>query len=410
MPSPRRIGLWVFRLFSILLSALLSVVLLEFGMRLRKLKSLQLGAGIEDPHFHHRLHPNETYHFESAEFNVDIRTNSYGLRGPDDPVIPKPPGTLRILMMGDSYTFGFPVRDEETFCHLIQEGLRAQGLPVEVVNAGVSGYAPTLHYVSLRDQFLEFQPDLVVLWYDLGDIQEDAWFQKNIVSDGQGRILRVDPSYVNGRYDRWGQIVEHSMLAKYINNKLFRTVWKIKELGLIPYLSLAIQGKRSKVAIAEKHRRELSPDLASLDRFLLVRETSTPEMLQPYWALNVKYLTMMRELLAERGIPFVLGVYPYGMVAGPDQWVPGREFWGFEAGRTYSADPALRLFTQFTAGQGMLLLNTFGGFQEAAKTQKLYYGEDGHMTPAGHRVLAEQVVHNPEFLKLVRSRLSTLAK
>ena len=399
---PRRSwGLWTFRIFSIICSTILSLILLEFGMRLMKLKSLRLAAGIEHPHFHHRLNPSETYHFYSAEFDVHIRTNSYGLRG-EDPVIPKPPGTFRILMMGDSFTFGFPVRDEEAFCHLIEEGLRAQGLPVEVINAGVSGYAPTLHYISLRDQYLDFDPDLVVLWYDLGDIQEDAWFQKNLVYDADGRILRADPSYVNGRYDWWGQVVERSMLAKYINNKLFRTFWKIQELGFFEYLALSIQGKRAKVAIAEKHRRERSPDLASYDKFLLVRETSTPEILAPYWSLNVRYLTMIRELLSERGIPFVIGIYPYGMVAGPDQWVPGRTYWGFDEGRTYSADAMLQLFNQFTKEQGMLLLNTFGGFQEAAKTEQLFYGEDGHFTPAGHRVLAEQVVHDPKFVGLVR--------
>lgn len=403
---PRRSwGLWVFRIFSFLFSTVLSLLLLEVGMRLVKLKSLRLGAGIEHPHFHHRLNPSKDYHFYSAEFDVHIRTNRYGLRGAD-PVIPKPAGTFRILMMGDSFTFGFPVRDEEAFCHLIEQGLRAQGLPVEVINAGVSGYSPTLHYISLRDQYLEFEPDLVVLWYDLGDIQEDAWFQKNLVYDADGRLLRADPAYVDGRYNWWGQVVERSMLAKYINNKLFRTFWKIRELGLIEYIALSLRGERAKVAIAQKHQRERSPELAEYDRFLLVRETSTPELLAPYWALNVRYMTMIRELLSERGIPFALGVYPYGMVAGPDQWVPGRKFWGFEAGRTYSTDTALQLFSEFATGQGMLLLNTFDGFRTAAKTEKLFYSEDGHFTPAGQRVLAEQVLKNTAFFDLVRSRLA----
>ena len=91
-----------------------------------------------------------------------IRTNRLGLWGPE-PVIPKPPGILRILMLGDSFTFRFPVRDEETFCVLIAQGLRVQGLPFDVVNAGVSGYSPTPEYISLRDEFLSFDPDLVVL-------------------------------------------------------------------------------------------------------------------------------------------------------------------------------------------------------------------------------------------------------
>jgi hypothetical protein len=74
-------------------------------------------------------------------------------------------------MLGDSFTFGFAVRDEETFCQLIEQGLRNQGYPIEVVNGGVSGYSPTLHYISLRDEFLALDPVLVILWYDLGDLQ-----------------------------------------------------------------------------------------------------------------------------------------------------------------------------------------------------------------------------------------------
>ncbi|MBI3320264.1 MAG: hypothetical protein HYZ89_06750, partial [Candidatus Omnitrophica bacterium] len=149
-----------FKLLSIVVSGLLGLGVAELGFRLFWVKQLRLGAGIEHPHFHHRLNPNESYHFTSKEFDVTVRTNRFGLRGPD-PVIPKPPRTFRILMLGDSYTFGFPVKDQETFCHLIEQGLKSQGYSVEVVNGGVSGYSPTLHYLSLRDEFLAFEPDLV---------------------------------------------------------------------------------------------------------------------------------------------------------------------------------------------------------------------------------------------------------
>ena len=151
------------------LSVAIGVGLLELGLRLFWLKRLTIGAGIEDPHFHHRLKPFETYHFTSSEFDVHVRTNRYGLRGPD-PVLPKPDGVVRVLMLGDSYTFGFPVQDHETFCALVERGLKDRGYPVEVINGGVSGSSPTLHYLSLRDQFLTFEPDLVILWYDLGDL------------------------------------------------------------------------------------------------------------------------------------------------------------------------------------------------------------------------------------------------
>src|SRR3990167_480764 len=160
---------WVGRILSLVLSSALALVTVEFGWRVLKFHRLTIEAGIGDPHYHHRLKPNTTHHFLSSEFDVTVRVNRFSLRGPD-PVIPKPPGVFRILVLGDSYTFGFPVRDDETFASLIERQLNAQGVSVEVVNGGVSGYSPTLEYISLRDQFLAFEPDLVILWYDFCDL------------------------------------------------------------------------------------------------------------------------------------------------------------------------------------------------------------------------------------------------
>ena len=377
-----------------------ALLALELGLRVLWTKQLIPGAGIEQPHFHHRLLPHTRYPFTSAEYHAATTTNRYGLRGPD-PVIPKPPGIIRILLLGDSYIFGFPVQDEETAAVLIERGLRARGYSVEVVNGGVSGYSPTLHYLSLRDQFLAFEPDLVLLWYDLGDLMEDAAFQKNLVYDEGGRIVRCDPRYIAGRFSAWKWLQDHSALMKYLNTKLVRTIAKMQVLGLGEYLKAKLRGERSKVAMARLKRRQLAPDLAAYDKFLLVREDTTPEVAAPYWELSARYLRLIRELLAERRIPLVLGVYPYGMLVGPNQWSEGRVFWGFAKGRTYSAATFLTLITTFAEREGLPLLNTFGSFQEAASSEALFYPEDGHFTPAGQRVLAEHVMHDPQFLNLL---------
>ncbi len=389
-----------FRIIPLLLSVLLTLALLELGLRVFWVKHLVLGAGIEHPHFHHRLKPSQDHHYFSDEFDVTIRTNRYGLRG-SDPVLPKPPGVVRILMLGDSFTFGFPVKDEETFSALIEQGLRARGYPVEVVNGGVSGYSPTLHYISLRDEFLTFEPDLVILWYDLGDLQEDHWFQKNLLYDAQGRIVRCDPRFVNGRFSwlEWGRT--HSALAKYLQNKLFNTVRKIRTLGLVEYVKTKLRGERSKVAIARLKAAQHAKDLGEHDRFLLVRESSTPERVAPYWALSARYLHMIHALLEERGIPFVIGIYPYGMLVGPNQWAQGRTFWGFERGKVYDAPAAIALFEQFSSQERVPLINTFASFRNAA-SEKLFYDGDGHMTPAGHRTLATHALQDRRLLELVK--------
>lgn len=393
--------LWLGRVISVALAVLGAVLVGELAFRVFWLKQLTIRAGIEHPHFHHRLKPYEPYAFTSAEFNAATRTNRYGLRGPD-PAVPKPPGVIRVLMLGDSFTFGFPVQDQETFCALIEQGLRTRGYPVEVINGGVSGASPTLHYIALRDQFLDFEPDLVILWYDLGDLQEDHWFQKNLLYDEAGRILRCDPYYIHGRFSVWEWLKHWSALAKYVDTKLIRTIDRLRILGLVGYVKVKLSGERSKVAIARLKSQQHAADLAAYDRFLLLRESSTEESIAPYWALSHRYLVMIRDLLAERGIPFMLGIYPYGMLVGPDQWGEGRTFWGFERGKTYDAHPALAVFERFSLNERVPLLNTFERFREAAKTEKLFYDQDGHMTPAGQRLIAEAVLSDPRVLATFR--------
>ena len=381
----------------------------ELGLRLSHLKQRALAAGLEHPHFHHRLRPDADYRFTTDEFDVTIHTNRFGLRGPT-PVVPKPPGVIRIMMMGDSYIFGFPVKDDETASVLVERALRAKGYPVEVVNVGVSGYSPTLQYVSLRDQFLDFQPDLVVLWYDLGDLTEDYTFQKNILRDAQGGIARIDPRYINGRYDWWEAAQRHSALAKYLNNRLVRTWSKIRTLGLGGYLGVILRGERAKVAIARLKLEQGASDLPAYDKFVLVRPKATREQLEPLWQLSQRYLDMIRALLDERHIPLVMGIYPYGMLVGPGEWGDGRVYWGFAKGQVYSADTYVSLLRDYTSSRDVPFVNALDRFRRAVGPQPLFYNWDGHFTPAGQRVLAEALTQDVGFLAVLDRLVAARAR
>ena len=395
--------LWLIRLLALLVSMVASLAAVELAFRVFWLKRLTIVSGIEHPVFHHRPKPHTTYHYQTKEFDVTITTNRYGLRGPD-PVLPKPAGVTRILMLGDSFTFGYPVRDDETFCHLIEAGLRAKGLRAEVVNGGVSGYSPTLSYLSLREEFLTFEPDLVVLWFDLGDVADDNNFQRNLRYDAQSHLLGADPRYLDGHFSYWQWAVDHSALARWLNNKPLLTLQKMQILGVGGYLRAVARGERAKFAIARLRAEQGGPDAGKGDRFVLVRSWSTVERVQPAWAASEKYLRLIHELLAARKIPFILGVYPYGMNAGPDEWEKGRRFWGFEAGKTYDYRVAQAVYRRFSQAEHVPLVDTFDDFRTAAASTdaKLFFAHDGHLTPAGHRVLAQHTLKDPQFIELVR--------
>jgi lysophospholipase L1-like esterase len=98
--------------------------------------------------------------------------NPQGFRGaPIDPV--KSPGSLRVIALGDSNTFGWAVDDGANWPAQL-EGLLAERRPgARVVNAGVWGY--TLFQGRRRfDEILAFSPDVVLVSFGANDAHQVA--------------------------------------------------------------------------------------------------------------------------------------------------------------------------------------------------------------------------------------------
>jgi hypothetical protein len=105
---------------------------------------------------------------------VDHHTNRLGFRGGElQPE--KPPGTLRLVFLGDSFTFGEGVRDADTYAESSRALLSAHatGLPlrVEALNLGVGGYNTSDEERMLRTVAMAYSPDVVVLGYVLNDAE-----------------------------------------------------------------------------------------------------------------------------------------------------------------------------------------------------------------------------------------------
>lgn len=88
-----------------------------------------------------------------------------GLRDRGYP-IPKPPGTRRILILGDSVVYGTGVEREQTFAKRLETRLGN----VEVINSGVPGYSPYNELQYYRSRGRAFQPDLVLLTVCFNDV------------------------------------------------------------------------------------------------------------------------------------------------------------------------------------------------------------------------------------------------
>ena len=102
-------------------------------------------------------------HYQWQGISVDI--NSHGLRGPET-LYAKPPGTFRILNLGDSVAMGWGIREEDTYGRQLEMLLKQQGagaLHYEVINAGVPGWNPANELAYLQAEGFKYEPDLILL-------------------------------------------------------------------------------------------------------------------------------------------------------------------------------------------------------------------------------------------------------
>ncbi len=109
-----------------------------------------------------------------SEFRVRVRTNSAGFRGPELPGA-KPAGVYRIVVLGDSFTFGYGVRERQAYPARLEHILNARthGRPrVEVVNLGVPGAGPLDYLHHLTSTALALQPDLVLVGLFANDVND----------------------------------------------------------------------------------------------------------------------------------------------------------------------------------------------------------------------------------------------
>jgi hypothetical protein len=139
-----------------------------------------------------------------------FRTNSAGLRAAREFGETPPADRQRLLLLGDSFTFGCSVRNEETFAHLLE----AKWMPQwEVLNMAVIGYGTDQQLIALEREGKQFRPHVVLLGFFVGDYFRNLlsffYYSKPMfVPDGEGLKLTHSPvpspeelyaDYVSGR-------------------------------------------------------------------------------------------------------------------------------------------------------------------------------------------------------------------
>jgi hypothetical protein len=100
-----------------------------------------------------------------------LNSNSKGLRGKTVYPYQRTPGKRRIVVLGDSFTFGTEVSDDETYAHYLEAALPS----TEVLNMGVQGYGQDQMLLYLKEEGVKYHPNVVIVGFASLDIYRNTW-------------------------------------------------------------------------------------------------------------------------------------------------------------------------------------------------------------------------------------------
>lgn len=309
-----------------------------------------LSFGIRSWTVHHEMRPGYR--------SPNIQTNSFGLRSPEV-VVPKPTGTFRILLLGDSFTFGQRVVDDEVFARRLEKQLAARNPAdrVEVVNAGVISYCPLLEYLQYRHHLYALEPDLVVLNFDMSDVQDHLAYSRDLVRDGHGVPLYV---------------TEPSLRSN--------TASAMPKLLIFDWLARRIRGAQGRIAST----LENNPFVRDQDRYLWAldngphMEREASDAMAPIADLQI--------LLARDRIPLVLATYPqpWQVSADATPLPPIRDQYGIGRHAVHLNDRPFTMLAAFAKEHQIPFVNATSAFRTDPQPTSLFLDNDFHFTPRGH--------------------------
>ena len=110
--------------------------------------------------------------YKAETWGHSLSINALGMRG-DEVTRPKAPGSRRLLLLGDSFLWGFGVANDSIVSAFLERLLAKTNRPHQVLNAAVSGWSTDQQFLYFKQHGASLAPDLVVVgFFQLNDTVE----------------------------------------------------------------------------------------------------------------------------------------------------------------------------------------------------------------------------------------------
>jgi lysophospholipase L1-like esterase len=318
-----------------------------------------------DPPRRYRLRPGFRGELTNrVEFATSVGINRAGLRGPEPG--PLRPGVLRVLALGDSFTFGVGVEQEEAWPARLAAHLARQGVRAEAANAGAPGFGVPDEVAWLERWGPPLAPDLAVVAVFVGNDLQDA-------APGVPKVEVVDGALVvqgEGRpsLGRW----------LYYHSHLF----VLAKTGLPEGLD-----RRARALLGRREPWELRELRLELD---LYREPLTPA-LQGGAEATERAVAALARLARTRGLRVVALLIPSEPQVDPAAWARLHERLGLDPAGHDPRRPTRR-FLELFERHGIPALDLTASLAPAiARGERVYYPIDKHLTARGHDLAAQSL-------------------
>jgi hypothetical protein len=319
-------------------------------------------ARIYDPVYDHTLAPNFDGYDVWGEARYRLITDSLGFKDASTRDVPLEPGTRRILLIGDSFAEGIGLPYERTFAGLLNAAGQSRADKVEFLDAGVASYSPSIYYQKIKyllDRGLKF--DEVVLLSDSSDVEDEATSYFCIDDDAKYyQYCTTPPGAVPEPAVKRDFFIDHFVVTNRVRVTIKR--WILTQLG------------NKRAAIDSDHNR-IGWTTKNLD----------PAKYKPLGvdggiARSLENMGKLSDLLASRGIPLTIVVYPWAQQIAQDD----------------RDSRQVRLWRDFCPGRCKAFIDLFPAYFAAADRDKdwyehLYILGDDHFSAAGNRMLFEEL-------------------
>jgi len=314
--------------------------------------------------------PNFRGSLSEREFDVAVELNSMGYRQRE--IEPEKRGQTRVLVIGDSFTFGHGVEGEQAYPRQLERLLsEGSGREVEVINAGIPGRWVDQYYLELKLKGVALDPDLVLV----------------------GLYIKNDLDGQDARAHVWTEVDEAGMpvvievpgvaaVAGFIARTERKARWRLPIIRDSHVAQLFFDAARAIGAVFKTYR----PKAAEI--YQPVYEAGTEQAIGRVRDLLVAMATLSRE----SGARFAVVLLPSREQVYPDRY-PAPDGLDYEKPQ--------RLLSEMLEREGIESVDLLPAMRRARDDSELYFRRDTHWTAAGHSVAAGEISRH-----LAQKRLS----